>query len=329
MFSATTLLLALAAEPAAATTETPAPATRSLAMTYEVRVPLAEGAEPIQLFLPVPTSDAQQVIANLKVDGPVAGSVLDISGTNRVWHASLPAATTPATVVMTFDVTRHAERADLSAALPRALDDEERVEHAAFLAASELVPVGDVEALKPLLADVRASRASEAPLDTARAIFDWVSTRMTYKKEGTGWGNGDTFWACSSLYGNCTDFHSVFLSLARTEGIPGAFEMGFPVPLDRPEGSIGGYHCWVRFWVPGTGWIPIDASEAAKNPAARESLFGAHPADRVRFTVGRDLRLGPAHRGPSLNYFIYPYAERGGVPWDEDLELSVSYDTLP
>jgi transglutaminase-like putative cysteine protease len=79
-----------------------------------------------------------------------------------------------------------------------------------------------------------------SPAERARAIYDWVVENVEYKKVGTGWGNGDTFWACSERYGNCTDFHALFISLARTEGIPARFEMGFPVPDSRPSGEIGG-----------------------------------------------------------------------------------------
>ncbi len=43
--------------------------------------------------------------------------------------------------------------------------------------------------------------------------------------------------------------------------------------------------------------------------ADRELFYGTHPADRVKFTTGRDLRLGPEHEGRPLNYFSYPYIE--------------------
>ena len=123
------------------------------------------------------------------------------------------------------------------------------------------------------------------------------------------------FWACNERYGNCTDFHALFISLARTEGIPARFEIGFPIPEDQQNGEIGGYHCWVQFYLPERGWVPIDASEAAKHPELREKLYGSYPADRVYFTTGRDLVVSPGSAKAPLNYFIYPYVEIGGKPW--------------
>jgi transglutaminase-like putative cysteine protease len=161
-------------------------------------------------------------------------------------------------------------------------------------------------------------------MQKARAIYDWVVDNMEYKKVGTGWGNGDTFWGCTERYGNCTDFHSVFLSLARTEGIPARFHMGFPLPEGTGPTTLGGYHCWVEFYLPEAGWVPIDASEAAKYPEQREAYFGQGRLDRVRFSTGRDIRLGEGHRSGALNYLIYPHAEVDGVAYD-DLEREVRF----
>jgi transglutaminase-like putative cysteine protease len=43
---------------------------------------------------------------------------------------------------------------------------------------------------------------------------------MRYDKTGTGWGRGDVLYACDAKKGNCTDFHSLFIAMARSQGIP-------------------------------------------------------------------------------------------------------------
>jgi hypothetical protein len=62
------------------------------------------------------------------------------------------------------------------------------------------------------------------------------------------------------------------------------------------------------------GWVPVDASEAAKDPKRRDYFFGAHDENRVECARGRDLTLNPKQKGAALNYFIYPYAEVDGKP---------------
>lgn len=77
----------------------------------------------------------------------------------------------------------------------------------------------------------------------------------------------------------------------------------------------------------GIGWIPVDASEAAKDPSRREYFFGALDENRVEFSRGRDLVLNPPQQGEPLNYFIFPYAEIDGTPQPE-IETTVSYRDL-
>jgi transglutaminase-like putative cysteine protease len=141
---------------------------------------------------------------------------------------------------------------------------------------------------------------------------------MRYSKEGTGWGRGDSDWACDSGYGNCTDFHSMFISLARAQKIPAKFEIGFPLPEKRGSGEVAGYHCWAKFKPKGKDWIPVDISEANKNPKMRDYYFGNLTEDRVTFSLGRDINLVPKQDGEPLNFFVYPYVEVDGKAYPAD-----------
>jgi len=296
--------------------------TRSFSFEYEVIVPAdVPDAETLTLFLPIAADTTGQRI--LEVDVEASDGVRGCFGRedrhgNRFWVAELPARRPSQTrIVVKYDVVRDVVRAGDDAGDARSAR--------AFLGADARVPV-DHPILEPILEEVRAASPEASPADRARAIYDWVVDNVEYKKTGTGWGNGDTFWACNERYGNCTDFHSLFISLARTEGIPARFEMGFPVPLDRTGGTIAGYHCWVEFWLPNEGWVPIDASEASKHPAKRELFYGTHPADRLQLSRGRDLQLGEAHRDRRLNYFVYPYLEADGRKRDVAVETRFRYE---
>jgi transglutaminase-like putative cysteine protease len=139
---------------------------------------------------------------------------------------------------------------------------------------------------------------------------------MTYRKDLDGWGRGDAAWACDSKGGNCSDFHSLFISLARSQGLPARFEMGFGLPVSAGQGEVG-YHCWARVKA-GDGWVPVDISEASKLGAKADDYFGKLPANRVLFSVGRDVTLEPKQEGGPLNFFINPYVEVGGQPHPAD-----------
>jgi transglutaminase-like putative cysteine protease len=207
-----------------------------------------------------------------------------------------------------YDVVRH-EHLTLGLNHPRLANASlTKKQDEQFLAPDTLVPITGPPA--ELASKVTAGKDSQ--LAKARAIYDYVFDNMSYDKTGTGWGRGDVLYACSAKKGNCTDFHSLFIAMARSQGIPSKFEIGFQVPPDQHSSQIAGYHCWAEFFNPQNGWVPVDISEAWKNQPKKDYYFGAHDPDRVQFTVGRDLKLNPPQAGEPLNYFIYPYVEIGG-----------------
>ena len=190
-----------------------------------------------------------------------------------------------------------------------------------FLRPNALVPVDH----RPLVL-LQGQVLPNDPMKLARHLYDLVDDHVATDKSKPGYGNGDSAWVCDSRYGNCTDFHSLFISLARARGLPARFEIGFPLPPERGQGSVTGYHCWAYFYVEQQGWIPVDISEADKHPDQKEYYFGNLTENRLAFSVGRDVTLVPRQDGPPLNYFIYPYVEVDGRLWPkEKMKLEFSY----
>lgn len=181
-----------------------------------------------------------------------------------------------------------------------------------FLQPSGLIPIDGRIAAEAL----SVAGAVADPMRQARVLYDHIVESVLYDKTGQGWGKGDAVYACDFRKGNCTDFHSLFIGESRSLGIPARFVMGFPLPADRKNGEIPGYHCWAEFFVEPYGWVPIDASEAHKDRSRQEELFGGLDANRIGFTIGRDIRLPGAAAGP-LNYVIYPHVEIDGQTYSE------------
>jgi transglutaminase-like putative cysteine protease len=180
---------------------------------------------------------------------------------------------------------------------------------AVFKHADRLVIVDDE--IRKLAREITAGKT--ATVEKARAIYDYVLSKMTYDKNHTGWGLGSTRHACDVGKGNCTDFHAMFNSLCRAEGIASGFEIGLYLPYERKKAEpLGGYHCWAFFRVPGRTWVPVDCSEGSRFAERKEYFFGNHTANRVTLSTGRDIVLEPKQQGEPLNYFLNPYAEADG-----------------
>ena len=301
------------------------PPRRSFLFTFHVALKaIPSSAQRVRIWLPRPASDDNQTVVLKRVNGSVPlRETREAAFGNQILYGEIShPASGSAEFTIEYQVTRkeyskggfqNLIRADEgnAGALPPHL--------ASFLMADRLVPV---QGKLRDLADEN-TRGLDGAVQKAHALYDYVLHTVRYDKSGTGWGRGDSLWVCDSKHGNCTDFHSLFISLARAEGIPARFEIGFPLPA-ASEGMIPGYHCWAEFYVNGPGWVPVDISEAWKDPAKRDYFFGSLDANRVQFSLGRDLVLQPKQDGPPLNYFIYPYAEVDGQPF-ENMEKEFSF----
>ena len=266
----------------------------------------------IRVWLPTPLEGFDQHLVDLEVTAPLPHRETWDGRGNRMLYLegpSPPAGSPP--LRARFDVVR-----EPGGGLPdREIVKGSPDDPSRYLAGQRRIPLSGV------VAELGRQVAGGQPTDVekVRAIYGYVVRTMRYAKDGRGWGQGDAVWACGSKYGNCTDFHSVFLGMARSQGVPARFVMGFPIPAESDSGAVEAYHCWAQAYEAGRGWIPLDASEARKRDRI-DDYFGRLPSDRVAFSQGRDLVLAPPQRGEALNYFIHPYVEVDGraadtPPW--------------
>ncbi len=321
-------IITVAATPPGLTTK-PVARERNFKFEYVVTIRQlpADGAD-FQLWLPVPHNDPYQQISRLRIESPVPYKVHKSQFGNTVLYLKTKdLKQKELTVKISFDAQRreHLNPAAREAGAATLTDLNADPEMNRWLQADRLVPLDDK--VRGWAQEVVQQANARTDLEKARAIYHHIVATVKYDKTGKGWGRGDIYYACDARRGNCTDFHAIFIGYCRAVGIPARFSIGFPLPKDRGEGQISGYHCWAECYIKGIGWIPVDASEAAKDPARREYFFGAHDENRIEFTRGRDLVLNPKQAGQPLNYFIYPYAEVNGQPFT-DLVSTFRYHDL-
>jgi hypothetical protein len=294
---------------------------RTFTFTYTATVTgLTPGGE-AHIWLPIAQSSSAQDVTVVTKQFPAAAEENSepLHG-NRMFYVDAKAAadgTIPLSV--TYQVTR---REVIEDSADRAGTDS--AGEAFYLKPDAKVPVGG----KPMKL-IQDKQLPQDQMQLARVLYDAVDAHMIYSKpkDKPGWGNGDSNWACDSGFGNCTDFHSLFISLARGENIPAKFEIGFGLPDKHGDGDVAGYHCWAFFKPESRGWIPVDISEASKHPEMKEYYFGHLTPDRITFTTGRDLILAPKQDGPPLNYFVYPYVEVDGKPYTKIDKKFTFHDT--
>ena len=269
---------------------------------YRVKVPMLSNSA--KVWIPTAKSDRFQRVQSTTRNWPDAKDLLDAQHGNQIFFAQLGPEHSGKVIEASYTVARREKRPYPSSEDP-----------ARYLKPERLVPTNATFA--SLAAE--ATKGKTRVMDQGRAIYDHTLARMKYDKTGSGWGRGDAQYACDARTGNCTDFHAYFIALARSIGIPARFAIGFTIPADKNEGVITGYHCWAEFFAGGQ-WVPVDISEADKNPELADYYFGHHPANRFEFTQGRDLVFDPAPAQSPVNFLIYPLLEVNGkaVPTENE-----------
>ncbi|MDP7017713.1 MAG: transglutaminase domain-containing protein [Pirellulaceae bacterium] len=260
---------------------------------------LSSGAK-AKVWIPVATSNHAQDVKRIDVSAPNEFRETKESkhGNSLIFFEATANDAGEIPFSIEYKVTRRELTADRAETAEKDLD--------LYLQPAKLVPVSG--AIAALLGDNRPSGEAEV---VARRLYDSVNAHMRYDKpEGGEWGRGDATWACGSGFGNCTDFHSLFIAMCRESQIPARFEMGFPIPTGS-QGAVAGYHCWAHF-AAADRWTPVDISEADKSPEMTDYFFGNLTADRIAFAVGRDLELSPSPRHGPVNFLVYPHVEVEG-----------------
>ena len=217
---------------------------RHFTFHYAFTVRNLPAGKKVRIWIPAAQSDAYQEVKIIcaKGDLPLKKTVESKYG-NQIYYAEAASAQPELHFDVEYEVTRH-ERVALGQTAPRVIAVSlSSTEKRQDLQSDVLVPVTGL----PADLAVKVTQGRTDQLDKARAIYDYVFTTMRYDKTGTGWGHGDVLYACDAKKGNCTDFHLLFIAMARSRGTPARFEIGFPLAARRTQRRDRRISLLVRF----------------------------------------------------------------------------------
>lgn len=211
---------------------------RHFTFHYAFTVRNVPPGQKIEIWFPQAHSDQfQQIkIISAKGDLPLKKTRESKYG-NTIFHAIAPKA---AKDEYKFDVEYDVVRQE-RIGLPRNGSQPHLVKASAketngYLGPDKLVPITGK------LADIAEKQVQghTGTMDRARVLYDYVLNTMRYDKSGTGWGRGDAEWACDSKRGNCTDFHSVFISMVARSTSPRGLRLASHYPPTRIRARLPG-----------------------------------------------------------------------------------------
>ena len=325
-----------------------APRQATFEVRHELKVVVPEGAQRVRVWFVLPQEDpipgdgtaSAQRITDLQIDAPYPYRVERDSEGSKVLYLE---ATNPKDkelkIVETFVVTRNEVRTNVDPSKAKPLTEADRAKFASYLAANKHVEIDDE--IRKLAHEIVGDETN--PVLAARKLYDWTLLNVDYwvkdPKNKKASPVGSTTYCLTFRTGNCTDFESLWTSLARAAGIPTRIVYGsfFKPDLNGVDGDQS-YHCWATFYAPGMGWIPHDVAvadmyvgemvatpdnETLMRRTTADGMFGADPVKvdyyfgnmderRIVWSIGRDLILSPKQDGDPVNAMAKAYVEIDG-----------------
>ena len=317
--------------------------TATFDVRHELTVPVPEGAETVRVWLAKPeANDPAQKVSRFALDENTPATpreVVDNEGNRYVYYELRSPAAGEFKVVNTFQVTRREVRSGATAAKTRPYTESDLKGMERHLAANRHVVIDDE--IRKLAKEIVGDETN--PVRMSKRIYDWVLANVQYwVKDPSRWQAskvGSTEYCLTSGTGNCTDFHSLYMSISRAAGIPtrstyGSFFKESLCGKDQDQS----YHCWIEFWAPELGWVPLDVAVAdifvgdfelndgntskvelttadgyrGRDPAMVEYYFGNLEPRRVTWNRGRDLVLRPPTANGPVNAMPKAYVEIDG-----------------
>ena len=305
---------------------------RSFAFTYAIQLESVINKK-LELWVPIPQSNKVQSISDLTIDAQGLSYEVkdeDYHGNKYLYIYSNDGIKDSKLITLTFNVVRE-EHQNIK---------YDNIVNVKYLKSSTMVPVGEIfkniidnnnlnrNDMRGLYDFVLEGMHYGKPKSVGSEYYSnpWLDSNSEYgmkkvsrdkvvdlyqesKISGSSYtfGNGNSVYACDIGVGNCTDYHSYFISISRTMNVPARFHMGFPIPNEE-EGEVGGYNCWADYYVDDEGWYTVDISEADKDSNRINYFFGTVCNNRVEMMVGRDFNLDGYEQNP-VNLFVYPLLE--------------------
>jgi len=312
---------------------------------HELKVNVPDGATSVRVWFTMPQDVPEQSVENWRIESALPSRIVtDDHGNKAVYVEATRPTAKEISILETFRLTSREVVGNVDPSKARPITPAERSKFAADLAENANVKI--TPEMRALAAQIVGDEKN--PVKAARKLYDWTLDNIEYwvkdvkNKKASPVGSSE--YCLATKTGNCTDFHSLWTALARSQDIPTRIVYGsiFKPELDGADKDAS-YHCWPQFYAGGIGWISHDVAVAdifrGTFPMTEENAekvrlttasgyrgpdeklvdyyFGNLDERRVVWSTGRDLKLDPSTAAGPVNALFKAYVEIDGRPVGE------------
>ncbi len=295
---------------------------RSGTVNFTITVSAPPESRSVKLWFPYPSSDSNQEIKDLSFDGNYSNFTISQEPKSRALYLFTEWSEPVKDRSLTVSFHAKARERKVAAFVENNSPIPASVKQ--FVQAEFWIPSKDRK-VAALAKEI--TKGKKGILQKARAVYDWTVENTRRDPNVPGCGVGKVEATLASRSGKCADISSVFVALARAAGVPAREVFGLRLGRPGETDVTDGHHCWAEFYLPGTGWVPVDPADVRKimleknldldaAKPYRDYFFGTVDEYRIALQKGgRGIAFaeGNAER---VNYFMYPYAEVDGKPLD-------------
>lgn len=278
--------------------------------TLSVKPDAVPAGKTIRCWLPAPREgNPRQSHFEVKHSSPESYILAPDTFRQRTFYMEQTAVQGKATVfAVTFSVQTRAQYFQLQAAAIQPYDTSselyqthtaERPPHIVF--SDEIRALGQ-----------RIAGNETHPLKKVAAIYGWISDSIPWASAlEYGTIPNIPHYVLENRHGDCGMHTLLFMTLARSQGIPVKWQSGFMLHPGHTN-----LHDWCEVYYEGVGWVPVDQSFKLQPSAISEIKdFYFHGIDAYRLIVNDDYgnKLYPPKKYPRSEPYDF---QRGEVEWD-------------
>lgn len=157
-----------------------------------------------------------------------------------------------------------------------------------------------------ILAAAAAVGGETNPYLMAERIYQYIAAHLFYL-DGPGFQGAKLTLELGS--GECGDYATLFVAMARAVGIPARPVVGYHAYSGEQ------YHVWAEFYLQGIGWVPVDAQAGDMGDTASPWSFGNNPNTRITLTKNINITLAPSTYNAALfqTYYYWYWGSGSGL----------------
>lgn len=186
-------------------------------------------------------------------------------------------------------------------------------------------------------AALAATAGASSDVEKVRGIYKWIVSTCHREPSVRGCGTGDVVALLQNqgFGGKCADLSGLFVSMARSVGVPARDVYGLRVAPSAfgykelggvPDKLSGAQHCRAEAWLSQYGWVAMDPADVLKvmrqetaewikdvnDPLVapvNDALFGNWEGNWIGWNSADDIVLPGSSAKVSLPFLMYPQGE--------------------